>query len=229
MIDLRQAETVLLVGPMQIAPAILKRALKESTYCVAIDGGIAHFKKAKRVADLVIGDFDSVKNRSDLVKFARVQIKFPVDKDESDFSLALEAVRKMGIKATRVIGVGLTGGRADHELGNLLEMANFLKHPGKLPELEEVSFRDANAMHFFMDGRQLPSAELTLSRGALFSIFSLNGTAKGVTVGGARFKLKNAELSPSSRGLSNLATGGLGKPVTIQLRSGQLVVVVLTV
>ena len=62
-------------------------------YTVAVDGGIDHIINSRFKVDLHLGDMDSASDQNYLTKDRRL---FPVDKDYSDFHLALEAAEKGG-------------------------------------------------------------------------------------------------------------------------------------
>lgn len=110
------------------------RWLASADLLIAADGGAASLDRIGRRPDRLIGDLDSVS--PDLVERleaagTRVE-RHPTDKDASDTELALGAAIAAG--GTEVVLLGALGGaRLDHELANLLLIAD--------PELEDVDVR----------------------------------------------------------------------------------------
>lgn len=72
--------------------------------------------------DILLGDFDSIKNLPQNVTVKR----FPVDKDFTDGHLAIVEMAERGVKEVEIYGA--YGGRPDHEFGNfaLLALAHSL-------------------------------------------------------------------------------------------------------
>jgi len=164
-----------------------------------VDGGLTTFRALRRRPDLFVGDLDSVATPPRGIP-SRI---YPVEKDFSDFSGALDEASQHG--ATIVVIAGLLGGRLDHEWANLLEVG-------------------AAAPHFA--GLLAPSARGLLavtttglsaqtSAGRLVSVFALGGGAR-VSLRGTRWLLSKKRLTPGSLGLSNIATG----TVTLDVHEG---------
>jgi thiamine pyrophosphokinase len=135
----------------------------------------------------------------------------PVDKDETDLELALHLALAKG--ATELIIAGALGARIDHTLGNLALLA--------LPALASVPTR-------VVDGSQtiwLVRDGLTVhgQPGDTLSLIPFGGDAHGVTVGGVRWPLRDADLPLGpSLSISNLMSAQCAE---ISVRSGLVLVV----
>ena len=82
-------------------------------YVMAVDGGYAHLQRIGRRADIVLGDFDSLGWEPKGIH----AVKFPVEKDDSDFQLTM--TRLLAYSYDRVYIFGALGRRLDHTLSNL--------------------------------------------------------------------------------------------------------------
>lgn len=90
-------------------------------YCiVAVDAGLAAAEHLGLCPTAVVGDFDTV-GPDVLDRYRKIpEILWDVhksEKDETDTELAINTAAKLGCK--RVIILGATGGRLDHELSNI--------------------------------------------------------------------------------------------------------------
>lgn len=164
-----------------------------------MDGGITTFRALRRRPDLFVGDLDSVATPPRGIP-SRI---YPVEKDFSDFSGALDEASQHG--ASVVVIAGLLGGRLDHEWANLLEVGSAAsRFAGMLAP-------SARGLLAVTTGGL--SARTTVGR--LVSVFALGGGAK-VTLRGTRWTLSKKRLTPGSLGLSNIATG----EVTLDVHEG---------
>ena len=86
---------------------------KDGDFIIAADAGLASLEKLGLVADLAVGDFDSLGCIPDFEN----KICHPAEKDDIDTALALCEGMKRGYR-TFVIYGGL-GGRLDHTMANI--------------------------------------------------------------------------------------------------------------
>jgi thiamine pyrophosphokinase len=171
--------------------------LDGASLVIAADGGAGWLDRAGRRPDLLVGDLDSAD--ASLVgrltaAGARVE-RHPADKEASDTELALEAARLRG--ATEIVVLGALGGeRLDHELANLLLLAD----PSlAVPPVRVV--RGGTTVRALTGGGRL---ELEGVTGGGVSLLPLGVDAVGVTTSGLRWPLNGATLRTGrSRGLSN--------------------------
>lgn len=81
-----------------------------NSFIICADGGIQHTKRLGLVADVWMGDGDSL---GENLPYAKEIFNFPPEKDNTDTDLAIMLALERGFKDITLIG-GL-GGRLDHE------------------------------------------------------------------------------------------------------------------
>ncbi len=181
--------------------------IENNAFIIAADAGIEKLNKAGIVADLIIGDFDSLGDRP---SGENVRV-FPVEKDDTDTLLALKEAISLGYD-TVIISGGL-GGELDHTMANL-------------QTLLYASERGVNA--FLTDGittAAVVSNEITLGaeNSGRCSVFAFGGDAHGVSISGLKYEAQGISLSPSfPLGVSN---SFIGKEARISLENGRLLVI----
>ncbi len=99
---------------------VLVTDIRRGDVVVGVDHGIAHCLRIGVVPTVLVGDFDSIDpailNDQRLVNVPRRS--FPARKNSSDLELALQGL--VGTDVSRVILLGISGGRSDHHLFNWL-------------------------------------------------------------------------------------------------------------
>lgn len=183
---------------------------------IAADGGAASLDGLGRRPDLLIGDLDSVDARLvERLEGEGVTVeRHPVDKDASDTELALE--RALADPAAEVVILGALGGeRLDHELANLLLLAD--------PALAGRDVRLVRGDTHVRVARGGERLVLDGSAGDLVTLLPVGGDAVGARTEGLRWPLRDATLAMGrSRGLSNLVEA---PPASVSLERGTLLVV----
>ena len=180
---------------------------KPGDYIIAADGGYLHCQKAGLVPDLLLGDFDSLKDLPPAKEIRR----FPVDKDDTDSMLALKLGLDMGFRTFHLYGGA--GGRPDHTLANLQGLA-YLAERGAKGYLYHRAFVFTALWN--------DSLELPARPSGVFSVFALGAEARGVTIAGGRYPLEDGSLSPYfPLGVSNHFEG---RPVQVSVQTGCLLV-----
>jgi thiamine pyrophosphokinase len=210
------ARTVVVVaGGNPIDPSILVE-LPEHDLVIAADSGLDHAQQLGIAVDHLVGDLDSVSS-SGLAgaEAAGVTIdRHPIDKDQTDLELALDAAVAAG--ATRIVVVGGHGGRLDLALANLLVLAS--------PRYAGVSI-DAfigRARLHVVGGGGGPT-EIAGRAGDVVTLVPVNGTARGVTTEHLRYPLHHEDLpAGTTRGCSNEL---LGSTARVELAEGTLLCV----
>ena len=192
--------------------------LTDADLVVAADGGAAWSVAAGRRPDLLVGDMDSIAPALlDDLEGAGVPVeRHPAAKEASDLELALDAAVRAG--ASQVIILGALGGpRLDHELANLLLLAD-ADWAGRRVELRIVrGATTVRALHG-------PGA-MTVDRGSGegVTLLPVGGDAVGVSTAGLRFPLRDEPLRMGrSRGLSNVVETA---PARVELSSGTLLII----
>jgi thiamine pyrophosphokinase len=179
---------------------------------ICADGGIRHAEALGLTPHLLLGDFDSAGEARVAEAAARgiVVERVPVEKDQTDTHLALDAAVKRG--AREILLVGGTGDRLDHTLANLLLL------PGSSAEVTVVDAK--NVIRLLRPGGRLT---LTGTPGDYISLLPLTPEAKGVVFEGVKWPLDGATLRwGQSLGVSNQ----LAEPEAfVAVREGYLLVI----
>jgi thiamine pyrophosphokinase len=198
-----------IAGGQAVNPAIAGR-IGHVDYVIAADSGLHAAERLGLVADLVVGDLDSVDPALLDRPGLEVERHLPA-KDQSDIVLALDRARDLGARAAVVVSGG--GGRLDHALANLLVLASpryaRVEVRALIGDAEVAVVRDHHTM--------------TAPAGTVVSLFAIDGPAHGVTTEGLRYPLRDEVLDPlSSRGVSNEFAGG---PAAVRVANGVLLVI----
>jgi thiamine pyrophosphokinase len=179
----------------------------EGDVVVCADGGYALAASLGIAPDVIAGDLDSIGGEAPPSGVRLV--RHPPEKDFSDFEIALQEAKKM--RAGRITVYGALGGRADHELINLVILA----HAGLPAVFVEEGTEAHNVIReLVLDGR----------RGWTCSLAALGGACRGVRTEGLLYPLRDELLEPSSRGLSNLV---VGETARVRVQSGRLLAVLI--
>jgi thiamine pyrophosphokinase len=164
-----------------------------------------------------VGDWDSLKNSKKILK-GRVHLTLPTSKDRSDLFFAILAAIEAG--AQEIVCVGVTGERPDHHFAMLSDLSIF--STGVYGEVKSIEARGTEADYFFLS-EKIPQWRGRLTQGQMISLFSMSEIATGVSLSGFQYPLKNAKLTPSSRGLSNCALQG---DCRVRVRRGRMLLIV---
>ena len=177
-------------------------------FVIAADAGLHYLEEQGIRADLVIGDFDSLKCVSEHPN----TIVLSAEKDDTDTLAAIRAGIKAGYTSFHIY-CG-TGGRIDHTMANL----------------QVLAYLSANNMRgFLFDNGTVITA---ITNGSLcfgkipcgyVSVFSCSEKAEGVTLCGLKYELNNATLTNTFPiGVSNEF---IGRESSISVGSGTLFIV----
>jgi thiamine pyrophosphokinase len=210
----------ILLGPIALSSKKQRawfRQWKVSTsdLLVGVDGGLDIWNRYGYQPHWGVGDWDSLENKGLLKKVLRVDLQR--DKDRSDLFYAVLLALSQG--ARRLLCVGFTGGRLDHHLATLCDLAWFSDDPRWIAPIEVFGVDGGTV---FLSQYQ-SSWRRKLPLKTLVSIFGFPEGASGVDLTGFRYELKNALLLPSSLGLSNEV---LSEQVEVRLKRGHLLVLI---
>jgi thiamine pyrophosphokinase len=191
--------------------------LDRADLVIAADGGADRLRDLGRRPDRLVGDLDSI-DAATLAELDRASVpisRHRRDKDASDTELALGEARAAG--ATSIVVLGALGGeRLDHELANLLLLAD--------PEFAglDLALVRGHAVARAVRGGQ-PPLLLRGDVGDVVTLLPLGGDAAGVDTAGLRWALAGATLGTGrSRGLSNVVASA---PASVRLAEGTLLVI----
>jgi thiamine pyrophosphokinase len=185
---------------------------EEADYIICADGGQTVARKLGIRPDCVIGDFDST---FDTEEFDCLYITYPAEKDLTDTEAALGHASEIGAKKVRILG-GI-GGRLDHTMGNV---SLLLKYSDSGMDVE---FTDSmNSMRLLSN---CSYSFIPDPRFRYFALCSLDDTAEGVTVTGAKYPLDDFTLRrDTTLGISNEFAAGSSE-VTVTVRNGRILLI----
>lgn len=176
---------------------------------IAADGGFDYLQKMNIRCDIVIGDFDSVK---DYPEHNNV-IKLNPIKDETDMLSAINIAIEKGYKRFDIYG-GL-GGRISHSMANIQLLSNLAKrgYVGYLyGQNEEITVIKDSYITFDKDMR------------GYISVFSLVEESFGVYETNLKYTLDNYTMKNDyAIGVSNEF---IGKEARIEVKDGILLIIV---
>jgi thiamine pyrophosphokinase len=160
----------------------------------AVDHGADICRALDITPQALIGDFDSLQERTLLTDDSRTVIRLPVDKDISDLYYACRHLEKKQLYQNIYL-FNADSGRPDHFYFNLRAVDLFGPHVRLISRHGTVS-------------KLLPgkACSLPLKKGCLFSLLPLE-RSEGVSISGARYPLDNATLIADTHSLSNISEG----------------------
>ena len=184
----------------------LAEELTAEDFVIAADGGLRHIRALDISPDVILGDFDSL---GFVPGGASV---FPVEKDDTDAMLAVRHGLSLGYREFVLYG-SLDGPRLDHTIANFQTLQYLADHGayGYLAGLRHMVTVVKNGTLRFPEG----------CRGTV-SVFCLGADAKGVSLRGLYYPLKNGTLTAGfPLGVSNHFTGDAAE---ISVTDGSLLV-----
>lgn len=183
---------------------------------IAADSGMNFLYRNGIVPDIIAGDFDSAKE--DSVAYYQglnnVQVmKLNPVKDDTDTEFVIrEAIRR---GATEITVLGATGTRLDHVLANVNLLGIGLEDGVTIQLVDKH-----NRIRMISYGLEISKVE---QFGSFVSVLPVKGDAKGVTLNGMKYSLKDADIACfSSLGVSNEIVEDVAK---ISVKQGILLVI----
>jgi thiamine pyrophosphokinase len=192
------AAIVFAAAPLEVTPRIRARlAQLQQPYVVAADGGAATALAGGWQPDVVVGDLDSIDQRT-LAELRRRGIPVethPRDKNATDGQLAVE--RALDVEPTSLWLLGFLGGpRLDQALANVLLLSRLTTPAILLEEHNECVLVRPGVPHVW-----------PTEPGEVVSLLPLSADVHGVHTAGLRWPLTEARLLlGDTRGISNEAT-----------------------
>lgn len=193
-----------------------KSLIHRCDYIVAADGAANELLKMGVAPDCIVGDMDSIKGEVyEHFKGKGIRIvTYPAKKDKTDTELAIDLMAQEGYD--QVIMLGCFGSRMDHMLGNIYLVAYGLEKGIRIQIVDEK-----NRLFPVTSGTTVIKAK----KGSIISFLNPGQQAKGISLEGFEYPLKDYDLSfGSTRCISNIATRD---DPTITLTEGMLLGVVV--
>ena len=186
----------------------IRESLRGDDWFVYCDGGLKHVQELGREPNLIIGDFDSHEQPETDTE----TIVLPCEKDDTDTVYAVKEAVRRGFRDFLLIGV--TGERFDHTFGNI-SLLLYLDSLG----IPACILDDYSEMRIV--SRETAEVKEDCS---WFSLLNISGTAKGITIRGAKYPLTDGEITSEYQyGISNEVLPG--KTAHVSVREGRLLLV----
>lgn len=186
----------------------VRRYLKPDDFNIFCDCGLAHREALGVAPHLIVGDFDSHLNPHLAVE----TIVLPCEKDDTDTVFAVKEAVKRGFDDFLLLGC--VGGRLDHTLGNvsiLLMLHAMGKHALLVDDHSEMEIVSGEPICI---DASFP----------FFSLLNISGTARGITVEGAKYPLRDAEIQCTYQyGISNEVLPS--RQARVSVREGALLLI----
>ena len=156
----------------------IREYFRDDDFFIFCDSGLFHADPLFVVPDLIIGDFDSHERPDTDVE----TIVLPTVKDDTDTVFAAKEALRRGF--TEFLLVGVIGARLDHTLCNVYLMYDLFSKGCKALIADDSS-------DMLIVGKTPEAVE---KRYPFFSLLNITGTARGVTITGAKYPLENAVI-----------------------------------
>ena len=186
----------------------IRESLRGDDWFVYCDGGLKHVHELGREPNLIVGDFDSHEQPATDTE----TIVLPCEKDDTDTVYAVKEAGRRGFRDFLLIGV--TGERFDHTFGNI-SLLLYLDSLG----IPACILDDYSEMSIISRGTAEVKEDCSW-----FSLLNISGTAKGITIRGAKYPLTDGEITSEYQyGISNEVLPG--ETVRVSVREGRLLLV----
>ena len=186
----------------------IRESLRGDDWFVYCDGGLKHVQELGREPNLIVGDFDSHEQPATDTE----TIVLPCEKDDTDTVYAVKEAVRRGFRDFLLIGV--TGERFDHTFGNI-SLLLYLDSQG----IPACILDDYSEMSIISRGTAEVKEDCSW-----FSLLNISGTAKGITIRGAKYPLTDGEITSEYQyGISNEVLPG--KTAHVSVREGRLLLV----
>jgi thiamine pyrophosphokinase len=183
--------------------------LRSDDFVIACDRGYCHCERLGIRPDLVISDFDSY--RGPIAPELPLNT-YASEKDDTDTMLAIRYAAEHGFR--EVLLCCALGGRLDHLIANLQSLVFAQKHGLSARLFDE----DTEVCTLQGSSMRLPRRP-----GWSLSVFAADGPCGGVSISGAKYPLRDAELLPSfPLGVSN---AWAADEALVSVREGILLIV----
>ncbi|MDX8045011.1 thiamine diphosphokinase [Gracilibacillus sp. S3-1-1] len=185
----------IVAGGPEKALASLTSYGEEIDVWIGADLGASYLLKSQLPIDIAIGDFDSISRaEKEHIKQASASFRqYPIEKNETDLELALEAALLK--QPTSIYLFGVTAGRLDHELANIQMLYYLLER-----DIEGKIIDNKNILSVYKPG----TYQIHATSKELISFIPLTLTVEGLTLKGFYYPLEDYTVKwGSTRCISN--------------------------
>ncbi|MDO4295358.1 MAG: thiamine diphosphokinase [bacterium] len=193
--------TGIVVAGGRVQPEFLLQILEkekkqeENLWLLAVDGGLAVLQRAGLCPQEIVGDFDTVS--PEVLAYYQgvpdiVWQRHRPEKDATDTELALEEAKRRGCE--RVLLLGATGGRLDHELSNIQLLNLYADASMKVEILDEKNRITLLAASTEPRRRFCKSEQY----GHYISFVPLSEKVRGITLRGFQYPLTDRDITIGS-------------------------------
>ncbi|QGH36989.1 thiamine diphosphokinase [Gracilibacillus salitolerans] len=185
----------IVAGGPENALASLISYRKDIDIWIGADLGAFYLLKNQLPIHIAIGDFDSIdKDKKELIQQeADIFREFPMEKNETDLELAVEAA--LSYHPASIFLFGVTAGRLDHELANIQLLYRLLEKNVRAKIIDHK-----NILSIYKPGQHKVTAKNT----ELISFIPLTPSVEGLTLQGFYYPLENYTVTwGSTRCISN--------------------------
>jgi len=201
----KSKERCLILSACPVSGA-MRRYCRPGDWVIACDAGYRNLAPLGLSADLLVGDFDSAPQPQE-----GQAIVLPHVKDDTDTQYAARWALEQGCREAVILGA-LGGQRLDHTMASL-STGLYLAKQG----VQVLLADERTEVRYLLAGQSL---ELERGDWGYFSLFPLEGPARGLTVKGAYYELEDSSLTPDfPLGVSNEF---VSDKVFLSLREGSL-------
>ena len=184
---------VIIAGSPDASVGFIRSFADTGDYIICADRGYDHARAAEIKPDLIVGDFDSV--REALPSDCEL-VQLSPDKDDTDTLHCISIGLEKGYMRFSILGA--VGGRLDHSFANLCALQYIYEYGAKgelVSENETITFLDTGD-HAFDN-----------CFGMTFSVFPFGCKSVGLSYKGAKYPLNHGTLENGfPMGVSNVFT-----------------------
>ena len=176
---------------------------------IGVDSGVEHLNKFAITPDLIIGDLDSI-DKNLLTESAKKNIeiiKYPKNKDQTDFEIALDYAQKLEFESIDIIGG--ENGEIDHLLSIFMT----------------ISINKCSNKTTWFYGKQkilFNPKSISINLNQIFSLIPLSNI-KNLNISGAKWNLQNKNIDFGST--STLRNESVEKLIKISCDEGKYCII----
>lgn len=205
------SRVIIVSGGKHPSLELFRSIYREGDFIIGADSGAEFLKREGIIPDLLLGDFDSIKEDTLLYFNGKTKVlKYDAVKDFTDTEAAFEEAIKL--HPDEIYFLGCTGSRLDHFIGNLSLLARALKLG-----ISGYLMDDHNKI-FFMDKPGI----IKKGFGSYISFQAFRESVKDFNLQGARYPLTGYELKLGDP--RNVSNEFLEEEIEVSFKSGILMV-----